>query len=187
MLEGLRSERRWQWAAYGKHPAAKDYFKVGQDFPLLNSFSEWIESGYEKLASRKNPASMRCSWRFWTREARRENVVCGVLRDSTDSFGRPYPLLIMGTGPSRDWVNEWDLVPLACENTWGQIEYLSTRTFSDLKRLEEEVQNIRSPAAEWSDLAKRRESFSGLTSEELGQLKWPGIKPFGEHGAFYFA
>jgi type VI secretion system protein VasJ len=137
---------------------------------LLNSFSEWIESGYEKVASKNNPANMRCSWRFWTREARRENVVCGVLRDSTDSFGRPYPLLIMGTGPLTGWVNEWDLVPLACENTWGQIEYLSTKTFSDLKRLEEEVQNIRLPSAEWSELSKRRESFKGLTSPELSQL-----------------
>jgi type VI secretion system protein VasJ len=170
MLERLRPERRWQWAAYGKHPAAKDYFKVGQNFPLLNSFSEWIESGYEKVASKNNPAGMRRSWRFWTREARRENVVCGVLRDSTDSFGRPYPLLIMGSGPLVGWVNEWDLVPLACENTWGQIEYLSTKTFSDLKRLEEEVQNIRLPSAEWSELAKRRESFKGLTSEELSHL-----------------
>jgi type VI secretion system protein VasJ len=170
MLEGLRSERRWQWAAYGKHPVAKDYFKVGQDFPLLNSFSGWIESGYEKVASKNKSAGVRRSWRFWTREARRENVVCGVLRDSTDSFGRPYPLLIMGTGPLKDWVNEWDLVPLACENTWGQIEYLLTRTFSDLKKLEEEVQNIRPPAAEWSELAKRRESFKGLTSRDLGRL-----------------
>jgi type VI secretion system protein VasJ len=170
MLEGLRSERRWQWAAYGKHPAAKDYFKVGQEFPLLNSFSEWIENGYDKLAQKNNPAAMRCSWRFWTREARRENVVCGVLRDSSDSFGRPYPLLVMGTGPLKDWVNEWDLVPLACENPWGQIEYLSTRTFNDLKGLEHEVQSIRPPTAAWSELAKNRERFRGLPSSDLGRL-----------------
>ena len=47
MLEGLRSERRWQWAAYGKHPAARDYFKVGQGFPLVDSFSGWVENGYQ--------------------------------------------------------------------------------------------------------------------------------------------
>jgi type VI secretion system protein VasJ len=165
MLEKIRSQRRWQWVAYGKHPAAKDCIKLGQDFPLLNSFTNWIENGYQVLACRSNPAKARCSWRFWAREARKENLVCGVARDSNDSLGRPYPLVIMGTGPLKDWVSQWDLVPLACESVWGQMEYLSTKTFSDLRELVEGVQSIVPPAPEWLELARKREGF-----EELGSI-----------------
>ena len=170
MLEKIRSERRWQWAAYGKHPAAKDYFKVGQDFPLLNSFSGWIENGYQVLASKNNPIKARRSWRFWTRESRKENLVCGIVRDSNDSLGRPYPLLIIGTGPLKDWLSQWDLVPLACEKAWGQMEYLSAKTFGDLRELEEEVQDISPPAAEWLELARKRESFEEIGSLNLSEM-----------------
>jgi type VI secretion system protein VasJ len=171
MLERLRSERRWQWAAYGKHPAAKDYFTIGREFPLLSSFSGWIENGYQVLASKTNPVPARRSWRFWTREARRENIVCGVVRDSNDSLGRPYPLLIIGTGPLKNWVSQWDLVPLACESVWGLMEYLCAKAFADLRELEEDVQNIIPPAVEWLELARKRESFEDLGPLQLGELE----------------
>ncbi len=171
MLERIRSERRWQWAAYGKHPAAKDYFRVGQEFPLVNSFSGWIENGYQVLVSRTRPFKARHSWRFWTREARRENVVCGVVRDSSDSLGRPYPLLVMGSGPLKDWVSQWDLVPLACESAWSQMEALSEKAFSDLRELEEGVQNIVPPSVQWLELAREREGFRELGSQEIEVLE----------------
>jgi type VI secretion system protein VasJ len=170
MLERLRPERHWQWAAYGKHRVAKDYFKVGVDFPLLNSFSGWIENGYQAIASRSGSAQMRCSWRFWTREARRENVVCGIMSDSGDSLGRPYPLLIIGSGPLKGWGSHWDLVPLACENIWTQMEYLSMKTFSDLRALEEEVQAVRPPSTSWPDLAAQRGQFQELTAHDASNL-----------------
>ncbi|HME43643.1 MAG TPA: type VI secretion system-associated protein TagF [Syntrophorhabdales bacterium] len=171
MLERLTSERRWQWAAYGKHPAAKDYFKLGQDFPLMSSFSGWIENGYQVLASKDNPVKARRSWRFWTKEARRENIVCGVVRDSKDSLGRPYPLLIMGTGPLKDWGSQWDLVPLACESVWGRMEYLSEKTFADLRELEDQILNITPPAAAWLELARKREGFGEPGPLQLRELE----------------
>jgi type VI secretion system protein VasJ len=170
MLERLRSERRWQWAAYGKHPIAKDYFTIGQGFPLLNSFAGGMENGYQVLASKDNLAKARHSWRFWTREARRDNVVCGVIRDSSDSLGRPYPLLIIGTGPLKDWVGQWDLVPLACDNAWSLMEYISGKIFGDLRELEEEVQKLVPPAADWLGWARKREVFAELEPPRLDEL-----------------
>ena len=159
MLERLRPERQWQWAAYGKHPAAKDYFTLGQGFPLLVSFSGWIENGYQVLVSKEKPSGSRCSWRFWTREARRDNVVCGIICESTDGLARPYPLLIIGTGPLKDWSAQWDLVPLACDAAWTHMENVSTRTFGDLRELEEEVRSLRVPVGDWLELARKRERF----------------------------
>ena len=179
MLEKIKSERRWQWAAYGKHPAAKDYFKIGHEFPLLNSFSGWIENGYQVLASKDNSTKARRSWRFWAKEARRDNLACGMVRDSNDSLGRPYPLLIIGTGPLKGWVSQWDLVPLACESVWDQMEYLSMKTFNDLRELDEGVQDIVPPAIEWLELARKREGYDELRPLEISQLE-EGISSLSE-------
>ena len=142
MLGRIRVERRWQWLAHGKHPSARDYFKIGADFPLGRAFSEWAGKGYEGIVTKNRSVSGQASWRFWTREARRDHVVCGILRDSSDAFGRPYPLLVMGSGPVAGWDTNWDLVPFACENAWVQMEYLSARPFIDLRTFEAEVQKF---------------------------------------------
>ncbi len=176
MLEKLRPEREWQWAACGKHPAAKDYFTVGQDFPLRASFSTWIETGYQVAVSKRD-RSAKHLWRFWTREARRDNVVCGIIRDSVDGIGRPYPLLIIGTGPMKDWAVQWDLVPLACDAAWTAMEDLSTGNLANLRDLDEEVRNVKRPVAEWLQLARKRELFRDFESPPVGHAKgtMPGL------------
>jgi type VI secretion system protein VasJ len=166
-----RTERRWQWAAYGKHPSAKDYLRLGQYFPMGRSFSDWVEAGYQGLGNRSNPVAHFYSWRFWTKEARRENVVCGLVKDSADSLGRPYPLLLIGSGPLKGWDACWDLVPLALESVWSQMEYLSTMPLNDVKRLENVIESIRPPVADWAILERRRADLSGLEPAILADLE----------------
>ena len=100
-------------------------------------FSRWVEKGYQLFAARKK--SSQNSWRFWTRGLGKDGLGCGVVRDSGDQLARPYPLLIMGVGALSGWEDQWDLNPLACERSWAQMEYLFTRTFGNLKQMEEEV------------------------------------------------
>ncbi len=148
----------WQWSAFGKHPVATDFFRLGKEAPLLKGFSDWVEKGYQALISRKNThtPSGHSAWRFWARGSQKEHIACGVIRDSSDSVGRPYPLLIMGTGPLSGWEDHWDLLPFACDRSWGQIEYLSALVANDFKKLEAEVRHIRSPSSEWSDWSLKR-------------------------------
>lgn len=146
----LRHQGEWQWAAYGKHPAVKDYFTVGRNSPLVKGFSEWVETGYNMIAPRKHGDGTAVSWRFWGRGPGEGGLVCGIVRDNRDSLGRPYPLLILGTGSLEKWENHWNLMPFACERAWTDMEYLSTHIFDDLKRLEGELKNLRQPAAEWA-------------------------------------
>ncbi len=150
-------EGTWQWAAFGKHPAAKDFFRLGRIGPLERDFSQWVDRGYELLAAGKQGALH--SWRFWTRGPKRDALGCGVVRDCYDQLSRPYPLLIMGTGPLNGWEGHWDLNPLACERTWAQMEYLFTKTLTGLKQLEEEVQKIPPPLARWPDLQESRRAL----------------------------
>src|SRR5512145_774650 len=116
MLGWIKSNQSqsWMWAAYGKHPAIKDYFRVGQDFPLLRVFVSWVENGYKQFTPERDTA-MQNSWHFWARGAASDSIVCGLVKDSSDGIGRNYPLLIIGTGPLREWAENWDLLPLACE------------------------------------------------------------------------
>lgn len=97
----------------------------------------------------------------------KETLVCGLVKDSTDRVGRPYPLLIVGTGPLKGWQDRWDLLPFACERSWNQIESLSMRTFQDLKELEEEIRKIRAPSPQWPEYDAVRKDLeqSGLNWE----------------------
>jgi type VI secretion system protein VasJ len=164
VLGTIESGRNWQWAAFGKHPAAKDYFRLGENTPFLEGLFTWIEDGYQLLTAKENGAPDFCSWRFWAREAGKESLVCGVVRVSSDSFGRPYPLVITGTGSLRSWQDNWDLLPFACEKTWCQIEYLASNLFPDLKKLEEELRTIRPPGQSWPELTAKRKALNAIGS-----------------------
>ena len=162
----------WHWAAFGKHPVASDFFRLGESTPLLKGFSDWVENGHKILISKKSSSSGSCGWRFWARGSQKENIACGVVRDSSDSVGRPYPLLIVGTGPLKDWEDHWDLLPFACEKTWDQIEYLSTLVASDFKKLEVEVHHLRSPYPDWSEFTINRKNGGDFWSNpNSGYLK----------------
>lgn len=154
----------WRWSAFGKHPAAADYFRLGHSSPFVDGLTKWVESGYRLLAEQSDMSPPFCSWRFWARGFGRESLVLGVVRVSSDSLGRPYPLLIMGSGPLEGWEGRWDLLPFAGEKSWCQIEFLATNTFGDLRKLEEGLQGLRPPAVDWEDLAERRRGLNRLGS-----------------------
>jgi len=140
----------WQWAASGKHPVAKDFFKLGHFSPLVKEFSKWVDEGYSLLQTSKNRALF--AWRFWTRGPQKDRLGCGVVRDCQDQLSRPYPLLMMGTGPLPGWEEQWDLSPLACERTWTEMEYLYAQNLLSLEQLEDNLQRIRPPVGRWPEL-----------------------------------
>jgi type VI secretion system protein VasJ len=161
----MKSGQNWKWAAFGKHPAAKDYFRMGDSTPFFDGLFSWIEDGYQLLTSRESVAPEFCSWRFWAKEAGTESLVCGVVRVSSDSFGRSYPLVITGIGSLRSWQENRDLLPFSCEKTWCQIEYLASNLFPDLKKLEEEIHTIRPPIQGWHELKAKRTSLNKIGSD----------------------
>ena len=152
MLGLNRSEQRWRWAACGKHPIAGDYFRLGHSFPTARIFADWMEKGYPASSGRETEGcsvATACGWRFWA-AGERKNLVCGLVRDSNDSFGRPYPLLVVGEGPMEGWEEAWENVPSACERAWSYIEYCVTKSIRDLGQLEREILNTPAPSADWA-------------------------------------
>jgi len=169
----MSPDTQWLWAAHGKHPSAKDFFSVGRGFPLSSDFSEWIKKGYPPLAERGKQAFSGFSWRFWARGRGKGELACGLLRDSHDSFGRPYPLLVIGTGPLPSWEEHWEILPSVCEKVWCRIEFVSSRGFSTVGGFEEEIGKTRPPDPTWSDLGSMADGTkavmptSGVFSQTL--------------------
>ena len=142
MLGSIKPGQPWVWGAKGKHPIAKDYVAIGNQSPLFQAFANWVDSGYAKTEPNR---FKQYSWRFWARGLKKGELVCGLLRDSHDSYGRPYPFLVMGTGNLAGWEEKWEMLPYALEEIWSGLEYFSTRKAVDYSALERELQRMAHP------------------------------------------
>lgn len=151
----------------GKHPAARDYFQLGSDAPLVSAFKGWVDNGYRKfLASGYNGTGFH-SWRFWARGDRKGHIACGIGRDSSDGLGRPYPFLSIGIGTLPGWENQWDLLPCALEDIWGQIEYLAAKRLKDVEDMKEGLRLLKAPDTRWSEwkMSKSEAQRCGMFGE----------------------
>jgi len=149
MWESIKSKNVWFWHASGKHPVTRDFISLGQDQPIFRAFSDWVQKGYRMHASTRGARTHACSWRFWARGLKKEDLVCGLVRDSCDLLGRPHPLLVIGTGALGGWEIHWDLLPLACNSTWSQIEHLSAKRHEDIAQFYDDLQLSSPPSSEW--------------------------------------
>jgi type VI secretion system protein VasJ len=160
----------WRIAAIGKHPAARDYFRAGDDFPLAGALADWAAKGYPPVAAAgAGGASGMRAWRFWSRGGQRDAIACGILRDSGDAVGRSYPLLVAAAGPLAGWEARWELLPLALEAAWIAIEQLAARSFAGVAELEGALRAVKPPSADW-------ETFRARFDAALPGL--PGLSPF---------
>lgn len=165
MMESIDKANGWRWAAFGKHPASKEYFRLGEETPFVAGFFDWMENGFQLLTSRDSGSKDFCSWRFWARDTGKNTLICGVVRASSDSVGRSYPLAILGSGNLDGWQDHWDLVPFSAERTWSQIEYIASSQFEDFRKLEKEIGAIRVPDANWTALEQKRKALNRLGSD----------------------
>jgi type VI secretion system protein VasJ len=135
---------------------------------MLTAFADWIEKGYRGLTERSGKPGRLVSYRFWAGGPRGGSLLCGVVKDSSDSVGRPYPLILMGMGPLTDWEAHWHQVPMACEAPWGQLESMSTRAYRDFRQMESDLRAIKPPVPDWEAYSTESEINRDATEDELG-------------------
>lgn len=146
---------KWTWAAFGKHRVAKDYIYAGTEDPMFRAFSGWLEKGYSLLENDKNSSSQRI-WRFWTKGPGKHKIVCGVVKDSSDSIGRPFPFVMMGIGQIKKWEKFWPLLPYTCDRVWRQMESRCSKGYADVKHMEDDLSGIQPPHSDWQVYANQR-------------------------------
>lgn len=132
----IKDKNHWDFAVFGKHPAAGDYLSLGHVTPLLNGYSSWMEKGYGLMdEASRNPKDL--AWIFWAKGPNGK-LICGILKNSRDKHHRPYPLMIAGEGRLPGVVKDWDLIPFALQKTWAHMLGISgngAESIKDLKRI----------------------------------------------------
>jgi type VI secretion system ImpM family protein len=97
-------------AACGKHPAFSDYIRLNATLPLVNALASWVDAGMKSgMADFKRSCGIH-SFRFWTRGVQKKTLIAGIVKDSSDSMGRMYPLLIAGQVSMNDFHRQWHKV-----------------------------------------------------------------------------
>lgn len=159
MLGSVKKKPGWHWAAFGKHPAARDYFLVGRESPLINAFSGWIQAGYQYLIDQYGRCPEYYSYRFWAKGIQKNHILVGLLKGSSDRIGRCYPLMIAGTGELKGWEKVWDLAPFAFESFWSRLEYISTRPFREVESIKDSLDQLSPVLPRWKDFEAEREGL----------------------------
>jgi type VI secretion system protein VasJ len=146
MLGSLSHNKHWLWTAVGKHPAAADYINIDGGSSLLEALADWMAKGYDEInRGSQNVGAGPYSWRFWLRGAKKGALICGIVRDSSDRIGRPYPLLIMGEGVVQKWEKQWELLPLDLIKTWQRMEFIASHRYEDVGTLTEALRTLTPP------------------------------------------
>jgi len=171
MLGSVKHKAGWIWHASGKHPAAKDFLEIGPPDPLLQAFAGWVAGGFRQWSSRNSGKTTRNSWRFWSKGAKKNTLICGVTRDSSDSLGRPFPLIILGTGQLNGWKSNWELLHCSLSGIWSEVEYLASRRFTDLRQLKDGLGRIKLPSSDWLALANQR-ARAGTVNADNNYVDW---------------
>jgi len=72
----------------------------------------------------------------------------------------------MGAGPLAGYPRCWDMLPLAFENLWSQMEYLCSKRYIDFSQLEADSQRLPTPENSWSAFeADRKKRWDAWCSQ----------------------
>jgi hypothetical protein len=107
----------------------------------MDALSGRIEEGYPNVAV----GTKQHSWRFFARGSKPQELSCGLVRDSRDGAGRPFPLLIMGAGVLKEWEQCWEYLPHALSDLWERMEYISAKRIFDLSELKGDIMRLPAP------------------------------------------
>lgn len=150
----MKERTQWHWFVWGKHPGVADFIQAGTQTPLFQSFTKWMDTGFSKVDPQLKKKSRHRSWRFWSKGAG-SAVVCGLVRNSCDCYGRSFPLLLMGTGKLADWSINHSLLPFAFESVWKHFEYLAAARHDSVKALSDALQQVKLPQPLWREFQMR--------------------------------
>jgi len=156
MLGTLKKHKNTRWYACGKHPWAKDFFTVGDSFPLAEAFSRWLNNGVSELLNRGHSLNNPVSWRFWVKAPVQDHLVCGIVKNSFDGMRRAFPLLIIGEGLVRDWQKHWELLPRVFENAWLDMETFAVQNYFDKSQFITALGRLKYPQCLWNEISDCR-------------------------------
>ncbi|MFW6284711.1 MAG: hypothetical protein ACOC1H_04940 [Desulfosalsimonas sp.] len=129
---------QWIRSFWGKHPSFKDYIRINADEPMIYTFVQWVDKGWQSAGAagfESNPAGT--ARRFWMVSPNAAHMACGIIAQSADAAGRPAPVLcaMQGTLPKKGR-SAWQMLPVCCLGPWqAMADFLKQGfdSFADFK------------------------------------------------------
>lgn len=171
----MKRNHTWKWFVWGKHPGVEDFISAGSQTPLFQRFTKWVDNGFMRIGADSELRSGHRSWRFWTKGTEDE-VVCGLVRNSCDSYGRSFPLLYIGAGDLQNWAANCSLLPFAFESVWKSLEYVAAARYHSVEQLAEALQLIQPPESTWRQYQRRIYNAPNLYTEANSDEQVDGQK-----------
>jgi hypothetical protein len=135
-----------RWFLSGKHPMFADYLSLGSPSPLALTFNKWVVQGFERFIGTGGLPRQDCSYRFWGRTGAPHGLVLGLLKESWDRVGRPFPLLILGTSSLPGWQQHWLMLTSHLEDIWSRLEEIAGGMYDRPAAMEGDLTRITLPA-----------------------------------------
>lgn len=142
----MNQSLQWVCSFWGKHPAFGDYIRINADEPLFYALVQWLgnqgtgagEPGY-------GASDDRYSF-FWIVPPNTIQLTCGLLMRSTDSQGRPSPVLcvLKGVLPANP-PSYWERIHRYCQVTWHDMANLPACDFSSVSEFKTTLHRITPP------------------------------------------
>ncbi|WP_041281451.1 TagF domain-containing protein [Desulfocurvibacter africanus] len=157
MLAVATKAAGWEWHAQGKHPALADFITLGRQCPVSRGLAVWIARSFSRVGSGAVSVGVAGEaggnggnggngcWQFWIAGASPDALICGCLAASTDSLGRPYPLLLLGRGSLPGWRERWSELPPALCSTWAAMATIARSGFGSIRELKQAVAAVPAP------------------------------------------
>ena len=170
----------FKWFVYGKHPMFADYFSIGEQTHFAAAYRKWVAFGYQQYINSGGFGKKVCSYRFWSKADSTTSVAVGLLQSSTDSLGRPFPLLLIGTVQLSSWQKMWSAFADTLENVWVGLEKIAGERYQSIQDISTDLSRISLPALpEHHSLQPSSEAvpnavFTGGSKEKSTVIRFSG-------------
>ena len=123
-----------------------DYFSIGDQTHFAVAYKKWVTLGYQHYIGNGGDGKQVCSYRFWSKGDSTTSLAVGLLRSSSDTLGRPFPLLLIGTGQLPCWQKMWCVLTNTLENIWAELEKIAGQRDQSLQDISTDLSKISLPA-----------------------------------------
>jgi type VI secretion system protein VasJ len=161
-------------AAFGKHPAFSDYIRVNTALSMVNALVSWVDEGMKSGAADLKKNGGIHSFRFWTRGIHKQSLILGIVKDSSDSMGRIYPLLITGQVFMKDMRRQWHRVFDSFGQVFRAFEEMTAARYDRFKEFETALSDVRCPEIETN-------AFDEVTAFSDCLAAWSMKHPSNDH------
>lgn len=151
-------------SAYGKHPSFDDYLCLNMDTPLETALSSWVDRGTKSGAYQHGQKGIR-SFRFWMLGIKKADLLLGIVKDSSDSMGRKFPLIVICNAQVKDRDRKWPLIFTGFETVFRKFENITASSYGEFKEFESTLLGVKLSKPDFEN--NRGASFSSCLTAWL--------------------